>query len=130
MRPYRRKMCDDCAFRKESPEMNNPERKAKLLINCETKSFHCHQTMFDESETKEPWLGSYDPKRNPDGSMADLSRHQICAGFAAMYRPNTTVDYSDIDITCHAFEKMIRSDMAVEAEVKAMSPEELEALHG
>lgn len=130
MRTHRRKMCEDCAFRKESLEMSDQERKANLLINCETKSFHCHQTMYDESETNALWLGSYDPKRNPDGSMADPSRHQICAGFAAMYRPNTTVDYSDIDITGHAFEKMIRSDMAVEAEVKAMSPEELEALHG
>ena len=110
MRTHRRKMCEDCAFRKESIEMSHPERKADLIITCETKSFHCHQTMLNTDDNPEPWTGSFDPKRKPDGTPADEGQHQICAGFAAMYRPCTDVDYSDIDITGHAFENMIRAD--------------------
>ena len=128
MRTHRRKMCEDCAFRKESIEMNSPERKAELIISCETKSFHCHQTMLNTRPEAGLWAGSYDPTKLPDGTPCEQSVHQICAGFAAMYRPNTTVDYSDIDITGHAFENMIRSDMQTEAEVRAMTPEELENL--
>lgn len=130
MTTYRRKMCEDCAFRKESLEMNHPERKAELIINCETKTFFCHQTMLNTDENPEKWVGSFDITKRPDGSPAARTDHQICAGFAAMYRPRVDVDYSDIDLTGHAFEDMIRSDMATEAEVKAMSPEELEAIHG
>lgn len=128
-RSHRLKMCHDCAFRKESLEMNHPELKANLIISCETKVFHCHQTMLNTDEKPEPWVGNFDVNRKPDGSPADLSDHQICAGFAAMYRPRTDTDYSDIDIEGHAFENMIRSDMAVEAEVRAMTPEQIASLN-
>lgn len=125
---HRRKMCEDCAFRKESVEMNHPEMKGELIMKCETRPFYCHQTMYNTAPENGKWLGSYDEKRKPDGSPAVLGDHHICAGFAAMYRPRIDVDYSTIDISGHAFENMIRSDMETEAQVGAMTPEELEAL--
>lgn len=110
---HRKKMCEDCAFRKNSVEMTNDTIKMDLLLKLETRTFYCHQTMYNEHPERGKFLGSYDQNRKPDGSPACKYDHQICAGFAALYTPRTDVDYSDIDIAGHAYEEVIKSDRGI-----------------
>jgi len=64
-------LCDDCAYRKGSPERDDPEEWAKLKrIAQDGTAFHCHKGLaFD------PATGDYAP---PDPATG---RATICAGW-------------------------------------------------
>lgn len=63
--------CDDCAFRKGSPERANPYRWAEIMRTVETgQFFHCHKGLPLDLET-----GRYDA---PDPSRGRVT---VCAGW-------------------------------------------------
>lgn len=71
-------MCDNCAFRKGSPERADPYRWAQILETLDNEQpFHCHK-------------GLPMSKPAPDGSIqfeapcAEKGRVKICAGWFAM----------------------------------------------
>ena len=73
--------CNNCAFRKDSPERKDPAKWAALLSQFETGMtiFYCHKGVPLSSKDGE----SHDHPKHPDGSW-DKTRMRICRGFANM----------------------------------------------
>lgn len=71
-------MCDNCAFRKGSPERADPHRWAEILDTLdEEQPFHCHKGL----PMSEPDGGGHVQFEAPDASKG---RVKICAGWFAM----------------------------------------------
>lgn len=99
---HRKRMCETCAFRSKSVEMNLPDQKDDLLMGCLTKVFYCHETMFQENPDQPKWLGSFDVQKKRDGTPAKKGDHQICAGYALLYGEDVGIDAKGIPIEDHA----------------------------
>ena len=73
--------CNNCAFRKDSPERNDPDKWAALMSQFETGMtvFYCHKGVPLSQEEGE----SHEHPKNPDGTW-DKSRMRMCRGFVNM----------------------------------------------
>lgn len=68
-------MCDNCAFRKGSPERADPYRWAEVQATLDSGSaFHCHKGLALDAQS-----GAF---AAPDPSCGD---NKICAGWLATY---------------------------------------------
>lgn len=105
---HRRKMCEHCAFRKNSREMSLGEQQEFLIWECMHRTFFCHETMYQRNGDKSKWDGDFDPDRKRDGSPATVKDHQICAGFAKLYGDDFGIDTAEIPLENHALAEMIR----------------------
>lgn len=102
----RRKMCEHCAFRDNSVEMNVPDKKEHLIGECLHRVFYCHETMHQINSDDSKWLGNFDPEKKRDGTKACASDHQVCAGFLAMFGDEFGYDASHIPLENHIIVKM------------------------
>ena len=92
---YRRKPCEGCAFRSNSPERQNEDWWNEIILSCCHKPFVCHKTCFQKEGDQ--WHGSFDPLRKVDGTPCDIGEHQLCAGFAKMFGEEIGIDPNTIE---------------------------------
>lgn len=92
---YRRKPCDGCAFRSDSPERKNKEWWDDIMLSCCHRVFICHKTCLQLSGDQ--WSGSFDPLHKNDGSECRVSDHLVCAGFAKRFGEDFGIDPSTIE---------------------------------
>lgn len=128
---YRRKMCEHCAFRKESHEMATEESKQDLVDALMMKHFFCHETMYQKNaDDHGKWEGDFDNKRRPDGSECNPTDHQLCAGYMAWFGGSALgIECNDIDVTGHAKEEYILNERKDNAAMK-LATERVLAVRG
>lgn len=107
---HRMKMCEHCAFRDNSVEMRDPQRKEHITGQCLHKVFYCHETMFQKNPEDTKWIGDFDPERKPNGSKAKQNDHQVCAGFIKYYGDEFGIDGTNIPVENHAMIKAAQTE--------------------
>lgn len=105
---HRHKMCENCAFRKNSREMSLEDQREYLVGECLHRTFFCHETMYQRNGGKSKADGDFDPDRKRNGSPANIEDHQICAGFAKFYGSDFGIDTTEIPLENHALADMMR----------------------
>jgi hypothetical protein len=77
-----RKACDNCAFRRGSPERSDPEQWEGLTmaLACQEKAFYCHKGV-PLTEARD----GFQYPRHPDGTHI-REQLRVCAGFIAWWK--------------------------------------------
>lgn len=103
---FRKKMCDDCAFRIGAEETNTQQKRDEFYMHCHAKIFMCHKTMFDQSGRNLPFEGQYTLEKDNQGNPTSLENHQLCAGFVALHGIDIGIQKEEvqkIDISEHVY---------------------------